>query len=449
MKSIAMTALLLTPIWQTVVIILLIMAIVILTIAIIFVVIMRIRKKQNGDDASQQQPQYIIYQGYMPPNGQGGNGTYPPINGGNNYYPPMPQGFDPNAAMAAGAVAGGAAAGAAAVTAEGNGKKSKKGAVIDDDEAFFAELNEDYEGDIPISALGKIPLNFRVRMKLSHEENYAMYEKLTNKFNSYSGISFRMSGRIERVNYNGNPIAYIGVTRRWLKLRLALNPKDYSRKKYLYEDFTDDPIYSCVPMLVRIKDEDGLNRAFELIEDLVTKFGLTPKRRCEERDMQQLAFTLKYNALLKDKRHELLSSSVEVKDTDVLSNKDMKKYEEVYHSRSADESDDIVNVSLDVLEENFRDGQKVTLEKLKKKGLVDEDCNGYCVTVGNKLTKPMIVYADDFSPKAAKMILLTGGRAIKLVNTPPYPEDIQETQQLSEQIDTPLNSTQEQPIQQA
>ncbi|MDE5618067.1 MAG: uL15 family ribosomal protein, partial [Clostridia bacterium] len=62
----------------------------------------------------------------------------------------------------------------------------------------------------------------------------------------------------------------------------------------------------------------------------------------------------------------------------------------------------------------FRDGQKVTLDKLKAMGIVGEECTSYSVTSGSRLTTPLIICANEFSMPAIKMIALTGGRAIQL-----------------------------------
>jgi hypothetical protein len=225
-----------------------------------------------------------------------------------------------------------------------------------------------------------------------------------------------MCGRIEKVNYLGNPIAYIGVIRRSLKLWLGLNPYDYDEEVYHQKDASDKHMYEKVPMLVRIGSERAWKRAEGLIEDLAAKNELIPKKRYVEKDLQLLAFTLKGNFLMKEKRRELLCQTIHVHDADILTNEEALRYEEE-REYAGEEPKNITTISLDVLDKNFLDGQKVTLEKLKKKGLVPEYCDGYSLTAGERLTKPLYVVADEFSYTAVKMITLTGGRAIRLTAT--------------------------------
>jgi hypothetical protein len=240
-----------------------------------------------------------------------------------------------------------------------------------------------------------------------------MYVVLKNKFNSFKGVTFRMSGRLEKVNYLGNPIAYIGVIRRSLKLWLALNPYEFDEEVYRQKDASDKKMYEKVPMLVRIGSERAYKRAEELINILAERNEIIAKQRYIEKDLQLLAYTLKGNMLVKDKRKELLCQIIHVHDADILTNEDAERYEET-REQAEHSCENMATISLDVLDKNFLDGQKVTLERLQKKGLVPDYCDSYALTAGSRLTKPLYVVADEYSYAAVKMIVLTGGRAIRL-----------------------------------
>ena len=125
-------------------------------------------------------------------------------------------------------------------------------------------------------------------------------------------------------------------------------------------------------------------------------------------------FTLKHNKLLTNKQNKgLLCEVMHVHDCDILSDELAEKCIESKNVESIDESY-IETLKLDDIDAKFQDGNRVTLEKLKKVGLVSEECTGYTVTAGQRLTKPLIIVANDFKLSAVKMITLTGGRAIKL-----------------------------------
>jgi len=123
---------------------------------------------------------------------------------------------------------------------------------------------------------------------------------------------------------------------------------------------------------------------------------------------------LKHNPLLKDpEKRKLLRESIHVHDADVLSNEEAELCVE-HKEIDVIDNPNFAVITLDALDEAYMDGQKVTIENLKKRGLVTEEYNGFIVEAGMRLSKPLSIYANDFSYSAVKMIVLTGGRAIHL-----------------------------------
>jgi predicted transport protein len=285
-----------------------------------------------------------------------------------------------------------------------------------DEEEDFYEVDADDEDkeEVPLNKRVRIPSNFRVRLKISSDKCKDYYTELANILNSYKGFSFRMSGRLEKIKYHGETIMLIGVLRKSLKLWLALDPNAYDFERYHQKDVSDKKRYEMVPMQIRVGSNRALKRAEELIDRLLVTNQAEKRPRYKDKPLQELAYTLKMNKLVKYKRKELLCQSIHVHDADVLTNEDAECYLET-RDRAPIEKENFVTISLNVIDKEFLDGNRVTLEKLKKKGIVPEECNGFCITAGERLSKPLYVIADDISPAAVKMIVLTGGRAIKLV----------------------------------
>ena len=71
-------------------------------------------------------------------------------------------------------------------------------------------------------------------------------------------------------------------------------------------------------------------------------------------------------------------------------------------------------VNIDTLSLRFAAGETVTLDALKKRGLAPQKAGSLKVLARGMLDKPLTVEADDFSPDAVKMIVLTGGKAVRL-----------------------------------
>lgn len=71
-------------------------------------------------------------------------------------------------------------------------------------------------------------------------------------------------------------------------------------------------------------------------------------------------------------------------------------------------------INLDIIADNFKAGELVTLEALKKKRLVSRKADHIKILARGSLTKPLIVEAHDFSRAAEKMLTAVGGEAIRI-----------------------------------
>jgi len=286
------------------------------------------------------------------------------------------------------------------------------------DEAYEAELMDDSlaeEPEVIADVPKRMPSNFRARLKVSSEKNRITYSIIKNEFCAQKGVSYRASGRVEKVKFHGDLIAVIGVAKRSIKLWLALDPNEFDRERYFHKDVSDKPRYEKVPMYLRVGSERAQKRVLELLEALFEKFGIERRHKYTEKPIQELIFTLKGNKLLKDKeKKHLLCESVHVHDADTLDNETAENCIEIKDIAPI-ENENFESISLDVLDENFLDGQRITLDRLKKKGLVSEDCNGIRIIAGSRISKPLAIHANEFTLPAVKMIVLTGGRAVQLV----------------------------------
>ncbi len=70
-------------------------------------------------------------------------------------------------------------------------------------------------------------------------------------------------------------------------------------------------------------------------------------------------------------------------------------------------------INIDTLSEHFATGDTVSLTTLKEKGLITPKTDYVKVLARGFLDKRLTVEAQDFSSDAVKMIILTGGRAVK------------------------------------
>ena len=125
------------------------------------------------------------------------------------------------------------------------------------------------------------------------------------------------------------------------------------------------------------------------------------------------------NAELFSERFNMLDFDVDAERadmliTDSLAKSLLKKDGDVIYTDG--NSRGIINV--DVLSDNFSAGEHVDINSLKDKRLIDEHISFIKILARGRIDKPLIVYANEFSLSAVKMIALTGGQSIKVTSKP-------------------------------
>ncbi|MDE7372785.1 MAG: hypothetical protein K2N18_01850, partial [Clostridia bacterium] len=159
----------------------------------------------------------------------------------------------------------------------------------EDDETFVESVIVEADGTVR-----KVYPNFRMRLKQSSDKNREWYAAIKNLFCSQKGVTYRVYKRVEKIRYQGNVIAVIGIAKRSIKLWLALKPFEYDARRYHHKDVSDKPRFVDVPLYVRVGSDRALMRAQELILALFQEQSMEARKRYTDRDIQELIFTLKY-----------------------------------------------------------------------------------------------------------------------------------------------------------
>jgi ribosomal protein L15 len=174
-----------------------------------------------------------------------------------------------------------------------------------------------------------------------------------------------------------------------------------------------------------IEDEDieDMDEKIEL-EETDEDINNTPRDSIEpaEDDIEQE----EKEEIIEEPEHLEVSEEVEVEDpkievrmeyadsmiTDTMARRMIKNEREVIYTDGRSRS--IINV--DTLSRNFMADDRVDVNILKKKSLVPYDTNYIKVLARGAIDKPLHVFANEFSLSAVKMILLSGGEAIRVIS---------------------------------
>ncbi len=294
-------------------------------------------------------------------------------------------------------------------------------------------VEEDSEdGGVVVDAKGnyfniRYNKSFRAKLIQSSDETKGYYGELKNEVLCYSKAKSRVSWSYDSINAGRAPVVKFGIRGKTLCVYFPLNAEDYAESKYKVEK-VESAKYEAVPCMYRIKNERRLRYAKELIAKVCESLGLT------KGDLQNEDYNLPYETtealiakgLIKELKTEATATQIERARAEGTIR--------IVESVSADEVNDLISnevaaaaivkgethaigkkgiVNVDVLSANFRDGDTVTIERLKEKKLIPTSIGQVKLLARGSLDKALHVELQDYSIEAVKMILATGGTVKK------------------------------------
>lgn len=307
----------------------------------------------------------------------------------------------------------------------------------EDDKPFVKADEDDYDKPVKSAVrengtiryiIIKYNKSFTAKLIQSDAEVKNYYSAIKNELLSYTGIKTRMSWKGESFYSGRQTYAKLCIRGKCVCLFLALNPKNYEDTKYKVDDMTEIATYEKIPCLYRIKNDRRLKFSAELIEAVMQ--GREKNPDYAETDWAKHYPYEKIEPLIERKLVKVLTEE-DARSGDVFKPRDVVTAAEVDELMQDDiavalieETDEISDrtktdiVNIDTLSKNFADGETVTLEEIKKRiPAVSKRATFIKVLARGSLDKKLVVIADSFSIEAAKMILLTGGNAIKKKNS--------------------------------
>ena len=290
--------------------------------------------------------------------------------------------------------------------------------------------------------------SFSAKLIQADEKVKRYYSQLKNALLAYAKVAPRVSWRHESFRYGRPSVAKFVIRGKTLCLCLALDPADYSESKYIVDDMSRYAKFAGTPLLYRIKNDRRCRYAKELIAKL---FEAAEPSGHEEEDFSLIPYkdtqTLVEEGLIKIVSFQEVALPAEngeqplveeeFEDDDDFEGEDFEDDDDdeleevsaaevgglmaddraklrVQQGETLSDKSKSGIINIDTLGQFFEEGEKVTLEEIKKRvPYVAKNVTYIKVLARGTLSKPLIVVADDFSLEAVKMIVLTGGRVIR------------------------------------
>lgn len=306
--------------------------------------------------------------------------------------------------------------------------------------------------------------SFRAKLIQSPAEVQERFGQLIDEMSAYPRVKTRESWRQVRVYSGRTTLATILFKGRKLCVAYALDPKAYEDTKYHGLDMSEVKRYAKTPMLLKIFSDRKLRYAKYLFAQVAAQNGLLqdevvhhefrlPYQTTEELIEQQLVKVFSNKELSEDAEYvkadiaTLIREKITLKEAQVaMTDEEAAMYleeeteqapeepvpvtaepaeegateESSVEEKPAPKSEPVRRerfkrgiINIDTLSQNFAPHDLVTLELIKERKLIPENVDYLKVLARGFIDKPLTVEAQDFSIDAVKMILLTGGRAIR------------------------------------
>ena len=274
------------------------------------------------------------------------------------------------------------------------------------------------------------------------------YSEIKNELLRYK-VKNRISWRYETFKKGRKLIARLAVRGKTLGLYLALDPKEYEDSEYKIDDVSKVVKNAEVPLIYKIKNDRRCRYSKELIAEVMEANGLdagkvptedyasqypyekigplierglvkllkwNEKGESAEEGLIEIAQT-QYEQLTAEEEQEKPIESVSVAEAEErMADEEAEAFVKTSERLSDKTKKDIVNI--DALGKYFKSGERVTVDEIVKRvPSVNKKATYIKVLARGTLDKPLDIEADDFSPAAIKMIVLTGGTVSRTKNS--------------------------------
>ena len=259
--------------------------------------------------------------------------------------------------------------------------------------------------------------SFVAKLIQTSDEAKDYYQTLKNYALSYKDTTSRISWNYDSINRGRINLIKFNIKRKHLYVYFALNADDYADTKYNLVK-VESKKYEAVPAMYAVRNDRNLKYAMELIDILCGSNGI------EKGELKNENYYLPYEdtesllarGLIKEVKTSIQEKGQQVKVrkavsatevNNLLSNENATDMIIDARKKTRTGKKGVINVS--VLDQNFNDGDTITIEILKERELIAKNIEQVKVLAAGTLTKKLNVELQDYSIEAVKMIVLTGG----------------------------------------
>ena len=135
------------------------------------------------------------------------------------------------------------------------------------------------EEEVKEEPLVILPLTLDNKLHQTTNTIKLLYSKLKNELLSYKSVKSEMNVKNENFKAGKKIVARMTVVADSVRLYLALDPKEFSTRKYKHKDASDQQGYEGTILMMKISGEKEKQLAVQLIAELMKKLSLERNKR--------------------------------------------------------------------------------------------------------------------------------------------------------------------------
>lgn len=274
--------------------------------------------------------------------------------------------------------------------------------------------------------------SFEAKLIQSPKELQNYYSILKNELLTFIKVKSRISWKYEAFSLGRVKLAKFQIRGKYLVVFFSLDPKKYQKVKGI-ENATKYELFKDTPVMLRVKNDEKLELAKSLIEDLKKRFLL-------EEGFIKENHNFEYDYLGNEKLIKQGLIRIYAKFGDYSNKYEESIGEEIFSKKknifpvyreekrfvlSIDENNNFVEreeiikiplegerdvVYLDTIDENYKWGETIDINSLKEKNLLSPEIDFYkLVYRGGDFNKAVSIICQASSPFATKMVEDAGG----------------------------------------
>ncbi len=291
--------------------------------------------------------------------------------------------------------------------------KKIKSTPVDDNDDEDEEDDEEEDSDEGASEGFNKKVLLKLMVACPRVQKY--YNDLRNELNQYKSLKFKSNNTGDTYSFKNKVIFKVTVFPKALKVYYALDPKKYVVTKYHHKNVKDIKKYETIPLLLRVSSDRSYKYALELLGDLIKKVKAA-KKNVKAYDYLSEFKTNSRELLIAHGGEEFLRASCSKDESILITDSLAKKCVLLENREPVKEEKKIGIISIGEISAAFKSTYTVDLALLKEVGLIEKDVNYLKITSTNNCYKAVTVKADEFDNEAIRMIIISGGNVIKMVN---------------------------------